>query len=126
VLRQYADVVIEGIAAAVQLVGAGRAVLGIKEKYRDVIDLLRPKLPQGIEVAPLQDAYPAGDEFILVYDVLGRWSRPGASIGRRRGGDQRRDGPERRSCRRSARHGKIPLRRRCGGRAGNPAGAGGD
>ena len=77
VLRQYADAVIEGTAAAMQLVGAGRGMLGIKEKYRDVIDLLRPKLPQGIELAPLQDAYPAGDELILVYDVLGRVVPPG-------------------------------------------------
>ncbi len=77
VLRQYADAVVEGIAVAMQLVGAGRGIIGIKEKYGDVIDLLRPKLPSGMEIAPLRDAYPAGDEFILVYDVLGRVVPPG-------------------------------------------------
>jgi Na+-translocating ferredoxin:NAD+ oxidoreductase RnfC subunit len=77
VLRQYADAVIEGTATAMQLVGAGRGMLGIKEKYHDVIGLLRPKLPRNMDVAPLQDAYPAGDEFILVYDVLGRVVPPG-------------------------------------------------
>jgi Na+-translocating ferredoxin:NAD+ oxidoreductase RnfC subunit len=77
VLRQYADAVIEGTAAAMQLVGARQGMLGIKEKYRDVIDLLRPKLPPSMDVAPLHDAYPAGDEFILVYDVLGRVIPPG-------------------------------------------------
>ena len=30
-----------------------------------------------MDVAPLRDAYPAGDEFILVYDVLGRVVPPG-------------------------------------------------
>ena len=30
-----------------------------------------------MEVAALEDAYPAGDEFILVYDVLGRVVPPG-------------------------------------------------
>jgi Na+-translocating ferredoxin:NAD+ oxidoreductase RnfC subunit len=30
-----------------------------------------------MDVAPLRDAYPAGDEFILVYDVLGRIIPPG-------------------------------------------------
>ena len=30
-----------------------------------------------MDVAPLRDAYPAGDEFILVYDVLGRVIPPG-------------------------------------------------
>jgi len=78
VLRAYADGVIEGAANAVRLVGARRAVVGIKEKYRDVIDLLGPKLPANIDIAELRDAYPAGDEFILVYDVLRRVIPPGA------------------------------------------------
>jgi len=77
VLRDLADAVIAGTAAAVELVGASRAMFGIKEKYHDVIDLVRSKLPRNMEVAPLRDAYPAGDEFILVYDVLGRVVPPG-------------------------------------------------
>ena len=77
VLRAYVDDVLEGTAIAMRLVGAQRGVIGIKEKYRDVIDLLRSKLPRGVDVAPLRDAYPAGDEFILVYDVLGRVIPPG-------------------------------------------------
>ncbi len=77
VLREYVDGVIEGMAASMRLVGAQRAVVGVKVKYHDVIDLLRLKLPAAMEVAALQDAYPAGDEFILVYDVLGRVIPPG-------------------------------------------------
>jgi Na+-translocating ferredoxin:NAD+ oxidoreductase RnfC subunit len=77
VLRQFADGVLEGIRTAMSLVGARQGRIGIKEKYRDVIDLLRPKLTAGIAIAPLRDAYPAGDEMILVYDVLGRVVPPG-------------------------------------------------
>jgi Na+-translocating ferredoxin:NAD+ oxidoreductase RnfC subunit len=77
VLRAYVDDVLEGTAAGMRLVGAGRGVVGIKEKYGDVIDLLRSKLVGNMDVAPLRDAYPAGDEFILVYDVLGRVIPPG-------------------------------------------------
>ena len=77
VLREYVDGVIEGTVAGMELVGAGRGAIGIKEKYVQVIDLLRKKLPKSIDVAPLRDAYPAGDEFILVYDVLGRVIPPG-------------------------------------------------
>lgn len=76
-LREFVDDVIAGIAAAIRLVGAGRAVIGIKEKYHDVIDLVAGRLPANMEVAPLRDAYPAGDEMILVYDVLGRVVPPG-------------------------------------------------
>ena len=78
VLRAEADGVLEGLAAAMRLVGADRGVVGIKYKYTEVIELLRSKLGPGMEVAPLDDAYPAGDEFILVYDVLGRVIPPGA------------------------------------------------
>lgn len=77
VLRAYADGVLEGLAAAMQLVGAKRAIVGIKGKYDDVIELLRPKLGPGMEIIPLRDAYPAGDEFVLVYDCLGRVVPPG-------------------------------------------------
>ena len=77
VLREYVDGVIEGTVAGMELVGARRGAIGIKEKYTAVIDLLGKKLPRSIEVAPLRDAYPAGDEFILVYDVLGRVIPPG-------------------------------------------------
>lgn len=78
VLRDYVDTVLEGTLAAMRLVGAGRAVIGIKEKYHDVRALVESKAPQGIAIAPLADAYPAGDEMILVYDVLGRVVPPGA------------------------------------------------
>ena len=77
VLREYVDQVIEGMAQAMRLVGAGRGAIGIKGKYREVIDLLETKLPADMDVVPLRNAYPAGDEFILVYDVLGRVIPPG-------------------------------------------------
>ncbi len=77
VLRACVDQVLEGLAAAVELVGAKRGIVGIKGKYEDVIDLVRSKLAANMEVVPLRDAYPAGDEFILVYDVLGRVVPPG-------------------------------------------------
>ncbi len=77
VLKAYVDGVLAGLAAAMKLTGAARGIVGIKEKYGDVIAALQPKLSAGMEIAPLQDAYPAGDEFILVYDVLGRVVPPG-------------------------------------------------
>ena len=77
VLREYADGVLEGLATGMRLVGATRGVVGIKGKYQQVIDVLRPKLAANMDVVPLRDAYPAGDEFILVYDVLHRVIPPG-------------------------------------------------
>jgi Na+-translocating ferredoxin:NAD+ oxidoreductase RnfC subunit len=77
VLWAYADGVLDGLAIGMGLVGAKRGVIGIKGKYQDVIELLRPKLAPGMEIMPLRDAYPAGDEFVLVYDCLGRVVPPG-------------------------------------------------
>jgi len=77
VLRAYVPGVVEGLAVAMRRVGARRGVVGIKEKYKDVIAELGPQLGPGMEIAPLRDAYPAGDEFILVWDVLRRAIPPG-------------------------------------------------
>jgi Na+-translocating ferredoxin:NAD+ oxidoreductase RnfC subunit len=77
VLREFAQPVLEGTATAMRLVGADRGIIGIKGKYEEVIDKLTPLLPPKMEIAPLHDAYPSGDEFILVYDVLGRVIPPG-------------------------------------------------
>ena len=77
VLRAEPRAVLDGLAAAMRLAGASRGIIGIKEKHHDLIDQLRPLLGGGMEIRALRDAYPAGDEFILVYDVLGRVIPPG-------------------------------------------------
>ena len=80
-----------------RLVGAQRAVVGVKVKYQDVIDLLKGQAALGHGSGRLAGRLPAGDEFILIYDVL----RPGDSAGRHppergHGGDEGRDGDEHR------------------------------
>jgi len=76
---QRATAVLDGLQAAMRLVGASAGWVGIKDKYHDVIDAPRPSLPGGVDIALLRDTYPAGDEFILVYDVLGRIIPPGGN-----------------------------------------------
>jgi len=78
ILRHQAEAVLDGLASAMALTGAKRAVIGIKGKYKEVIEALRPKLSSQMEIVPLVDAYPAGDELVLVYDCLGRVVPPGA------------------------------------------------
>jgi Na+-translocating ferredoxin:NAD+ oxidoreductase RnfC subunit len=51
--------------------------VGIKEKYQKVLSALEPQMPSNVRLHPLMDCYPAGDEFILVYDVTGRVIPPG-------------------------------------------------
>ena len=77
VLRAFPHEVLRGVTAAMGLVGARDGYIGVKEKYREVIDAIEPMLPENVKLVSLRDAYPAGDEFILVYDVLGRIIPPG-------------------------------------------------
>jgi Na+-translocating ferredoxin:NAD+ oxidoreductase RnfC subunit len=66
-----------GLRTAMERVGARHGIIGIKEKYDDVIRSLAPLLADDLEICPLRDVYPAGDEFILVFDATGRVIPPG-------------------------------------------------
>ena len=76
-LLHHGAEMLAGLRTAMERVNARRGVIGIKEKYEDVMDALRPQLTAGMEICPLRDVYPAGDEFVLVYDVTGRVIPPG-------------------------------------------------
>lgn len=76
-LHHHAAPLLAGIRIAMEQTGAQQAVIGIKEKYKDVIAALEPQLPSQVRIQSLMDCYPAGDEFILVHDVTGRVIPPG-------------------------------------------------
>lgn len=71
------DALLAGVRVAMERVGASAGVVGIKDKYADVIAALEPRLPKGLRVQPLHDSYPAGDEFLLVHAVTGQVIPPG-------------------------------------------------
>ncbi|MCG6928865.1 MAG: SLBB domain-containing protein [Acidobacteria bacterium] len=76
-MKHQSEPMLRGLQAAMSCVGAEEAVIGIKDKYTDVMASLKPQLPSGVRIAPLSDSYPAGDEFILVHDITGRIIPPG-------------------------------------------------
>ncbi|MCX8037507.1 MAG: SLBB domain-containing protein [Candidatus Sumerlaeia bacterium] len=76
-LLHFSDDFFAGLALAMERSGAREAIIGIKGKYRHVIEVLAPRLPKWARIHPLGDYYPAGDEFVLVYDVTGRVIPPG-------------------------------------------------
>ena len=78
ILRHHMVPVLRGLEKVVRQVGATRAVVAIKEKYEDLIEALRQQVgPRAIEVHPLGDYYPAGDEFVTVYETTDRIIPPG-------------------------------------------------
>ena len=76
-LIHHAGEMFRGLKVAIERVGARQAVIGIKEKYEAVIRTITEQAPGGVRIHPLSDTYPAGDEFLLVYDVTGRVIPPG-------------------------------------------------
>jgi len=76
-LHHFAEPFFRGLKMAMQLVGARDGIVGVKEKYHEIIESLERQAPQGVRIAPLPDVYPAGDEFILVHLVTGRVIPPG-------------------------------------------------
>ncbi len=66
--------VVAGLKAVMQTTGAKRGIIGIKGKYTQAIAAVRTAMGDdpSLSVAELGNFYPAGDEHILVYDVLGR------------------------------------------------------
>jgi Na+-translocating ferredoxin:NAD+ oxidoreductase RnfC subunit len=72
ILENFLPAFAEGLLLCGESVGASRLLVGIKDKHRELAQRLRDELPRGVDVIPLKDAYPSGDEHILVYETTGR------------------------------------------------------
>jgi len=70
-----------GLRTVMTSVGAKRGIIGIKEKHHALIDVLRGKIDHDIEVIPVRDFYPAGDEITLIFETTGRVVQAGALPG---------------------------------------------
>lgn len=77
IIRYFPEQLVAGLDLAREKVGAERVIIGLKRKYDELIDFFTKYLPENMEICPLDDIYPAGDEFVLVYQTLGRVIPPG-------------------------------------------------
>ncbi|QXE19000.1 4Fe-4S dicluster domain-containing protein [Clostridium sp. 001] len=76
-MRMFPDEIIKGFESAGKLVGANKALIGIKGKHKEAISILRNRIEElqvgdFIEVKEIPDIYPAGDEQVLVHELTGR------------------------------------------------------
>ncbi len=73
-MARHADVVVQGLRTAVQATGAKQGIIALKADYAVAVAALRRvlKKDENLSLHLLGSFYPAGDEFILVHDVLGR------------------------------------------------------
>lgn len=74
----YVDQVLRGMEFSMQATGADKAIFGIKAKRTRTVALLEEATKsKKIKVQLFGDYYPAGDEFVLVYECTGRLIPPG-------------------------------------------------
>lgn len=76
-MAAFPDEIIQGLAGAGKIVKAEKALIGIKGKHLKVIEILNKRIKElnlenYVEVKTLPDAYPVGDEQVLVYQLTGR------------------------------------------------------
>lgn len=72
----YAQKVVRGVELAMQATGAKRGIIALKEKYHSAIESLNKVISKSfdlpISLFLLDNFYPAGDEFVTVYEVTKR------------------------------------------------------
>lgn len=75
-IKTRTDDFLKAITLVTDIIEAKESVIAIKNKHRDIINLLKNSLKKykddRIKIHILDDFYPAGDEFILVYEITGK------------------------------------------------------
>ena len=77
-MLQNAPELFRGLKLMQEITGASRVVIAIKRKNEDIATRLADDAErEGFEFFIYEDVYPAGDEFVLVYEITGRQIPPG-------------------------------------------------
>jgi Na+-translocating ferredoxin:NAD+ oxidoreductase RnfC subunit len=77
IMETYPEKIVKGMKAVMSATGAFRGVIGIKEKYTGINLKLKAVISDsGIEIARLDNFYPAGDEQILIHEITGKTVPP--------------------------------------------------
>jgi Na+-translocating ferredoxin:NAD+ oxidoreductase RnfC subunit len=71
-MEHYAAEMIDGLRLVMEHVGASKGIVAIKHKNRKAIQAVASHLPAHISLFEMEDVYPAGDEYEVVYHSTGR------------------------------------------------------
>lgn len=79
IMRLKAEEVVRGVELVMKQVGASRGVIALKKKAHDAVTAFQRILPKHKDVTLflMGSYYPAGDEFVMVYEVTGKVIPPG-------------------------------------------------
>lgn len=73
-MEKYPEKVLKGLKLGMRATSASRGIIGIKRKYKTAVKLFSDliKNENQIELLLMDDVYPAGDEYVLVYEAIGK------------------------------------------------------
>lgn len=74
-IEKDAGSVVRGIKYAMEITGAPKAYIAIKEKNKEAIKVLEKTLSQekNIKLKKMKDIYPMGEERAVIKDIFGKW-----------------------------------------------------
>lgn len=76
-MRLQARRLVSGLRMAMEATRATRGIIAVKAKYHDAIDAMEQEISGAITIHQFDNFYPAGDEFVIVYEATGRLIPPG-------------------------------------------------
>ncbi len=77
-MLQEFSALLDGLKIMQELTGAKQMTIALKEKNRDIaVQFKAEAAKRGVEFFIYKDVYPAGDEYVLVYEITGRRIPPG-------------------------------------------------
>lgn len=77
IMSEHSGEIVNAMVTVMQAIGATRGVIGIKKKYTAIAASLKAAIGStGLELAELDNFYPAGDEQILIHEVTGKTIPP--------------------------------------------------
>lgn len=76
-MESHATEMVRGMRLAMEVTGATRGILALKGEYRAATSALQRAIGSAgdgadLQLLPMESRYPAGDEFVLVYEATGR------------------------------------------------------
>lgn len=71
-MEHYAAEIVDGMLHVMRHMGATRGIFAVKGKHKEAIRSIRAQLPGNVTLFEMDDVYPAGDEYEVVFHSTGR------------------------------------------------------
>ncbi len=71
-MERHPSEIVDGLILLMRHVGAEHGIIAIKSKNRSAIESFTPHVPGDVSIFEMEDVYPAGDEYEVVFHATGR------------------------------------------------------